>query len=345
MSVRFGREKAFDNSKVEIINRRLSVGSLRSKAGWQPALQSGKIMKIFLTGATGFVGSVVAEKLKGKGHKIVGLARNDEAEAKLSAKNIEAVRGDVSDFDVLKRAAQDADAVIHTAFSHGFAEFSDAVKLEREVIKTFGDALAQTNKPVVVTSGSSVLGDTRGNVADEDYPFDQNAPRVLRGEAERDVLQLSSKGIRPIVLRLPLFVYGRGASSFVPFVINQAKAKNAANYVESGEQKVSAVHIEDAAELYVLALETSTAKGLYNVAAESVSMREMNEAVGRLLDVKAQSISAEKARQQFGKMFDFLSINNQLSAEKATRDLKWEINSNRTILDDIENGSYRKFKE
>ena len=137
-------------------------------------------MKIFLTGATGFVGSVIAEKLKGKGHKIVGLARNDEAEAKLSAKNIEAIRGDVSDFDVLKRAAQNADAVIHTAFSHAFAEFSDAVKLEREVIKTFGDALAQTNKPVIVTSGSSVLGDTRGNAADEDYPFDQNAPRVLR---------------------------------------------------------------------------------------------------------------------------------------------------------------------
>ena len=259
--------------------------------------------------------------------------------------NIESVRGELHDFDVLKNAASDSDAVIHTAFSHGFADFADAVKLEREVIKTFGDALTQTNKPLIVTSGSSVLGDTRGNIADEDYPFDQNAPRVLRGEAERDVLQLSSKGIRGIVLRLPLFVYGRGASSFVPFVINQAKAENAANYVESGGHKVSAVHIEDAAELYVLALETSTAKGLYNVAAESVSMREMNESVARLLDIKAKSISAEKARQQFGKMFDFLSINSQLDANKAKRDLKWEINSNRTILDDIENGSYRKFRD
>ena len=302
-------------------------------------------MKIFLTGATGYVGSTVAEKLKGRGHKVVGLARNDEAEANLSAKNIEAVRGELHDFDVLKNAASESDAVIHTAFSHNFADYNDAVKLDREVIKTFGEVLAQTNKPLIVTSSSSILGDTKSNEADEDYPFGENSPRKLRGESERDVLQLSSKGIRGIVLRLPLFVYGRSGSSFVPFVINRAKAENAANYVESGEHKVSAVHIEDAADLYVLALETGTAKGLYNVAAESVSMREMNESVARLLDIKAKSISAEKARQQFGKMFDFLSINNQLDAGKARRDLKWEINSNRTILEDIENGSYRKFKE
>jgi len=302
-------------------------------------------MKIFLTGANGYVGAVVAEKLKGKGHKIVGLARNSDSEAKLNAKNIETVRGELSNFEVLKNAAREADAVIHTAFSHNFSDYNDAVNLDREVIKIFGEALAQTNKPLIVTSSSAILGDTRSNEADEDYPFGENSPRRLRGESERDVLQLSSKGIRGIVLRLPLFVYGRGGSSFVPFVIKQAKAENSANYVESGEHKVSAVHVEDAADLYLLALETSTAKGLYNVAAESVSLKAMNEAVGRLLNVKAKSISAEKARQQFGKMFDFLSINNQLSAEKARRDLKWEITSNRLILDDIENGSYRNFKD
>ena len=302
-------------------------------------------MKVFLTGATGYVGSVVAEKLKGRGYKVSGLARNAESETRLSAKNIEAVRGDLHDFDVLKTAASDADAVIHTAFSHNFDDYNDAVKLDREVIKKFAEALAQTNKPLIITSSSAILGDTRGNLADEDYPFGENSPRKFRGEAERDVLQLSSKGIRSIVLRLPLFVYGRAGSSFVPFVINQAKQSGSANYFETGEHRVSAVHVEDAADLYLLALETSTAKGLYNVAAESVSMKEMNEAVARLLDVKAKSLSAERAREQFGKMFDFLSINNQLDAAKAKRDLQWEINSNRTILDDIENGSYRKYKE
>ena len=108
-------------------------------------------MKIFLTGATGFVGSVVAEKLKGKGYKVSALARNDDAAAKLEAKNIEVLRGELSDFDVLKQGAGEADAVIHTAFSHNFADYNDAVKLDREVIKTFGEALAQSNKPLIAS--------------------------------------------------------------------------------------------------------------------------------------------------------------------------------------------------
>lgn len=302
-------------------------------------------MKVFLTGATGYVGSVVAEKLKGRGYKVFGLARNEEAETKLIEKRIEPIHGELSDFEVLKNGASEADAVIHTAFSHNFSDYNDAVKLDREVIKAFAEAMAQTNKRLIITSSSAVLGDTRGNEADEDYPFGENSPRKFRGESERDTEQLSSKGIRSIILRLPLFVYGRGGSSFVPFVINQAKKEGSANYFETGDQKVSAAHVEDVADLYVLALETSTAKGLYNVAAESISLKELNEGVARLLNIKAKSISAEKAKEQFGKMFDFLSINNQLSAERAKGNLRWLPNSNKTILEDIENGSYRKFKD
>lgn len=302
-------------------------------------------MKIFLTGASGYVGSVVAEKLKGRGYKVSALARNEISEAKLRGKNIEAVRGELQNSDVLKSAASEADAIIHTAFSHNFDDYNDAVKLDREVIKTFGEALADSNKPLIVTSSSAVLGDTRSNEADEDYPFGETSSRKFRGEAERDTIQLSSKGIRSIVLRLPLFVYGRAGSSFVPFVINQAKKENSANYAGSGEQRVSAVHVEDAADLYLLALETSTAKHLYNVSAETVSMKEMNESVARLLDIKAKNISAERAQEQFGKMFEFLSINNQLDAAKAKRDLKWSPADYRSILDEIENGSYRKYKE
>lgn len=299
-------------------------------------------MKIFLTGASGYVGSTVAERLKGRGYKIVGLARNDAAEAKLLDKKIEPIRGELSDLEVLKKAASEADAVVHLAFSHNFEDYNDAVNLDREVIKAFGEVLARTNKPLIVTSSSAVLGDTRSNEADEDYPFGENATRKLRGEAERDVLQLSSKGIRAIVLRLPLFVYGRAGSSFVPFLINQAKSAGTANYVESGEHRVSSVHINDVADLYFLALDTSTAKGLYNVAAESVSMKALSESVGRLLNIRAKSISTEKAREQFGKMFEFLSINNQMDASKARRDLKWQPQDFYSITDEIENGSYRK---
>ncbi|HEX8366977.1 MAG TPA: SDR family oxidoreductase [Pyrinomonadaceae bacterium] len=302
-------------------------------------------MKVFLTGASGYVGSVVAEKLAGKGCKVSGLARNDAAEAKLRERKITPVRGDLQDFEALKKAASEADAVIHTAFSHNFSDYADAAKLDRNVIAAFAESLARANKPFIVTSSAAILGDTKGNEADEDYPFDQNSTRLLRGEAERDVLQLSSKGIRGVVLRLPLFVYGRGGSSFVPFMIRQARAAGAAYYVETGEQKVSAVHVEDAADLYALALEKSTAKGLYNVASESVSLKDLNESIARLLNVKAQSITKEKAKEIFGKMFDFLSIDNQLSAEKAQRELGWRANANKTILDDIENGSYRNYKE
>lgn len=298
-------------------------------------------MKVFLTGATGYVGSVVAEKLLGKGYDVLGLTRNEAAEAKLNDKKIGFLRGDLTDVEVLKRGASESDAVIHTAFSHNFSDYNDAVKLDRTVIAAFAEVLAQTNKPFIVTSSSAILGDTRGSEADEDYPFDQNSSRLLRGEVEWDVLRLPQKGIRSIVLRLPLFVYGRGGSSFVTFMIRQAKDAETANYIESGEQRVSAVHVEDVADLYVLALETSTAKGLYNVATEDVSMKDLNKAIARLLNVKARSISAEEAKVKFGKMFDFLSINNQLSAEKVRRELGWKANANKTILDDIENGSYR----
>ncbi len=298
-------------------------------------------MRVFLTGATGFVGSVVAEKLKGRGHRVIGLARNDEAAAKLEVQKIDVVRGELHHFDVLKNAAHGADAVIHTAFSHNFDDYNDAVKLDREVIKAFGEALAQTNRPLIVTSSSAVLGDTKSSEADEDFPFDIDSSRLLRGESERDVLQLTQIGIRGIVLRLPLFVYGHGGSSFLPFVINQAKRENSANYSGSGEQRVSTVHVEDAADLYVLALETTTAKGLYNVSGETVSMKELNESVARMLNVDSKSISTQNAKAQFGKMFEFLSANNQLDAEKARRDLRWTPSDYHSILDEIENGSYR----
>lgn len=300
-------------------------------------------MKIFLTGASGYVGSAVLERLKGRDFEIFALARNDESEAKLREKGVEIVRGELADFEVLKNAAKNADAVVHTAFSHNFEDYDDAVRLDREVVKTFAEALAQTNKPLVVTSSSSILGDTRFNEADEDYPFGENSTRKARGEVERDCLQLPQIGIRAVVLRLPLFVYGRAGSSFVPFLINQAKSENSANYIESGEMEVSAVHVDDVADAYFLALDNSTAKGLYNVAAEIVSLKELSEAVGRLLDVKTKSLSKEAAHEKFGKMFDFLSINNKLDASKIKRDLQWKPQDYHSILDDIENGSYRKY--
>jgi len=298
-------------------------------------------MKVFLTGATGYIGSVVAEKLTSKGHKVIGLARNEAAEAKLRGRGIEPLRGDLKDVKSLKRGATESEATIHTAFIHDFSDYDGAVKTENAAIAAFAESLAGTNKPFIATSGSAFLGDTKEVSADEDFPYDRNSPFLTRAESEQDALKMSQKGVRSVVLRLPLFVYGRGGSSFVPFMVEQAQANEAANYIGAGNEKSSAVHVEDVADLYVLALETSTAKGLYNVAAETVSLRELNEAIARLLDVKAKSVSTEEAQKQFGAMFGFLSINNQLSSEKARRELGWKAKVNTTITDDIENGSYR----
>lgn len=301
-------------------------------------------MKVFLTGATGYVGSVVAEKLKGKGHRVTGLARNEAAENKLLANGIEPLHGDLKDVESLKRGASETDATIHTAFIHDFSDYEGAVRIENAAIAAFAEALANTNKPFIATSGAAFLGDTKDREADEDFPYDRNSPFISRAESEQDALKMSQRGVRSVVLRLPLFVYGRGGSSFVPMMIELAKTAGAANYAGAGNERVSAVHVEDAADLYVLALETSTAKNLYNVSAETVSLRELNEAVARLLDVKARSISIEDAQKQFGALFGFLTINNQLSAEKAKRELGWKPKANTTIADDIENGSYRNLR-
>jgi nucleoside-diphosphate-sugar epimerase len=240
----------------------------------------------------------------------------------------------------LKKTATENDAVFHTAFNHS-GDYSANAKLDRDVINAFGEALAGTDKPLIITSTSAILADTRSLEADEDYPFDPNSSRTVRGEAERDIQQMSQKGVRAIALRFPLFIYGRGGSLFLPLLIKKAKEIGSANYIGSGEEMVSAIHVEDAAGLFIAALETGTAKGVYNAATESVSLKELNEAIARMLNIKTKSISAEEGREQFASVFEFLSKSNQLSAEKAKREIEWSPSSFRTIVEDIENGSYR----
>ena len=301
-------------------------------------------MKIFLTGATGYIGSVVAEKLQAKGHKVLGLARNEAAENKLREKGIEPLRGDLKDVESLKRGARDADAVIHTAFIFDFADLDGSFKTEKAAIAAFGDALAMTYKPFITTSGALLLGDTKEVEVEEDFPYDQNSPFFPRAESDEDALKMSREGVRSIVLRFPL-VYGRGGSSGAQILIEQAKAAGAANYVGDGANRVSSIYVEDAADLYVRALETGAAEGLYHVSAETVSLKELSEAIARLLETEAKSVSLEEAQKQFGPMSVFFSINSRLSAEKARRELGWEPKAKTTITDDIENGSYRNYKE
>ncbi|MEZ5344390.1 MAG: NAD-dependent epimerase/dehydratase family protein [Pyrinomonadaceae bacterium] len=299
--------------------------------------------KIFITGATGYLGSAVTSKLKSRGFRVSGLARNSRSAAELEQKEIEAVAGKLSDLKILKIAARDADGVIHTAFEHS-GDYSQNARLDREVIGAFGDAMAGTDKPLIIASTSAILADTKTIEADEDHPFDPGSSRAVRGEAERDIQQMSQKGVRAIALRLPLFVYGNGGSLFLPKLIEFAKQAGSANYPGSGEQMFSAIHIEDAADLFLAALETSTAKGVYNAATESITLKELSESIARMLHLKAKRISDDEARRQFGGMFEFLSKSNRLSADKVLRETDWIPSAFRKIEDDIENGSYRILK-
>ncbi len=302
-------------------------------------------MKVFLTGATGYVGSAVAEKLLENNHEVLGLARNDAAENKLTAKGIKPMRGDLTDTESLKRGARESDAVIHTAFGHDFANFDKMVQNELAAVAAFTEVLRNTGKPFIATSAPAFLGDTGEEIADENYPIDESSYFAIRARAEQAILAANEKGVRSIALRLPFYVYGRAGSTFVPVLIEKAKQSGATYYVEAGAHKVSAVSVEDAARLYVSALENEHAKGLYNVSAESVTNREIAEAIAKLVGVKAVSVSFPEANEKFGALTGFMTINNQISAAKAESELGWQPQTEIEILQDIESGSYTALRD
>lgn len=299
------------------------------------------IMKVFLTGATGYVGSIVADKLLENGHEVIGLARNEASDAKLIAKGVKPWRGDLTDTESLKRGASEADGVIHTAFGHDFANFDKMVQNDIDAVNAMVEVLQGTNKPLIATSAPAFLGDTGDTIANENYPIDENSHFAVRAKSERNILAAAEKGVRSIALRLPFYVYGHGGSTFIPFLIGQAKANGAACYVGDGAEKTSAAHVDDVANAYILALENEAAKGLYHVVAENISNKAIAESIAKNVGVAAESVSPEVAAEKFGAMVGFFTINNQISADKAKRELGWQPDGENSIKEDIENGSYK----
>lgn len=301
-------------------------------------------MNVFLTGATGYIGSHVAERLLRAGHRVVGLARDDAAAAKLRGRGIDPSPGNLREPAGLTRAAASADAVVHTAFDHHAADYADGVRLERGVIAALAGALAGSGKPLVVTSGTGLLGDTGEVPVAEDHPVNPNFLLAVRAEAERDALRAAEREVRAVVLRFPLFVYGHGGSVFVPWLFAQARAGGVARYIGDGANKSSAVHVQDAADLYLLALAKAPAGSLYHGAAEhGVTARALAEAVARAGGYNTGSVSREEALALWGpKMVAFLSINNQVDSSKAVRELGWKPRAAPKLLEDVARGSYRQ---
>jgi nucleoside-diphosphate-sugar epimerase len=261
-------------------------------------------MRIFVTGATGFIGTAVVRELIDAGHQVLGLARSDSAAKSLVAAGADVHRGSLEDLDSLRSAAAAAEGVIHTAFIHDFANYGPAAEADRRAIATLGDALAGSARPLIVTSGT-LLALRKGPLATEDDAHNPNFPR----KSEDAALALAARGVRASVLRLPPSVHGNGDHGFVPQLISIAREKGVSAFIGDGLNRWPAVHRFDAAHLYRLVLEKGSAGASYHgVADEGVPTREIAEVIGRQLNVPVVSKSPEEAADHFGWIGRFFGI-------------------------------------
>jgi nucleoside-diphosphate-sugar epimerase len=255
-------------------------------------------MRVFVTGATGFIGSAVVRELLGNGHEVAGLARSEKSAAALAAAGARAVRGTLEDTDGLRAAAENADGVIHTGYIHDFSPTANpaaAAAVDGAAIAAFGDALAGTGKPLVIAAGLPAVPGVTVTENDE-MPENPHYPRV----SERAAIALVERGVRVAVVRQPPSVHGEGDPHFVTALIGIARDKGLSAYVGDGANRWSAVHRLDDARLYRLALEQAPPGSRLNaVGDEGVPFREIAEVIGRHLDVPVKSVTAEEAPGHF----------------------------------------------
>jgi nucleoside-diphosphate-sugar epimerase len=298
-------------------------------------------MRVFVTGATGWIGSAVVPELLDAGHEVVGLARSDSSAAALEAAGAEAYRGSLDDLDGLHSAAAASDGVIHLAFKHEEAfsgDFQGATSADRRVIEALGAALEGSERPLVIATG--LAGHPSGTlVAEDDEPETQSAvgERML---AERLVSSLASSGVRSSSVRLAPTVHGDGDPNFVATLIATAREKGVSGYIGEGRNHWPTVHRLDAARLFRLALEKAPAGSVLHGAAEGgVTVREIAEAIGRQLDVPTTSISPEQADEHFGWLAGFVALDVRASSARTRELLGWEP-EHPGLIEGIERGNY-----
>lgn len=296
-------------------------------------------MRVFVTGASGHIGSLVVAELLAAGYQVTGLARSDASEAGLRSAGAQVRRGALQDLDVLAAGAAAADGVIHLAFIHDFADYAAAGAADLAAIEAIGSALADSGKPFVTTSGTAMLAFTRGGaLGAEDTEVDPSGPRV---GSENATVALADRGVRSSVIRLPPTVHGpTDRHGFVPTLIANARERGRSLYIGDGANRWPAVHNLDAAHLYRLALEAAPAGSrLHGTAERGIAFRDIAQVIGDRLGVPTLSVPAEQALDELGFVGAIAALDNPTSSDVTRKLLDWHP-EHPGLLDDLRAGRY-----
>jgi nucleoside-diphosphate-sugar epimerase len=278
-------------------------------------------MRIFVTGATGFIGSATVNDLLAAGHSVLGLARSKASAGALTALGVDVQRGDLTDLDSLVAGAKACDGVVHTAFIHDFSRYLENIETDRGAVEALVGAMAGTDKPLAIASGTLMVSHVEGRAATEkDMPPSPDAPR-----AASELLVLNAPGVRGSVVRLPPTVHGEGDQGFMRVVAAAAREKGVSPYIGDGANRWPAVHRLDAARVFALAMQrTGPSSVLHAVAEEGVTIKAIAETIGAGLGVPVRSITADEAPAHFGFLGGFLGRDNPTSSAWTRRELGWD---------------------
>ncbi len=296
-------------------------------------------MRVFVTGATGFIGSVVVAELTGAGHEVLGLARSDASAEALATAGISVHRGSLEDHDSLRAGVAASDGVIHTAFIHDFSQFEANALVDRKAITVMLDALEGSDKPFVAASGTMLSSLLVEVPEGDEAPF--SGPGGIRAGSDALVLRAASRGVRSSIVRLPPTVHGRGDKGFIPRLIEIARKSGYAAYIGDGANRWPAVHRIDAAHLFCLGLEKADAGSqLIAAAEEGIPMRSIAETIAKGLGTPVHSFAVNEAEAQFGWMSYFVGVDNFTTVNDVTANLGWHPGQVGLLEDMVQNGYF-----